>query len=297
MKSVSLCFISFLILFNVGLPNNLANLSVFLRNRCEKSLPTTLYHDLNSALICGTHLENPHTKGIFQSTGLIHLIVVSGSHLLFLQSMIAIFLSKLFKQQPPFVLVAGILFFFTIMTGLQAPCVRALIQLLLTRLSTNRKLFWRPWQVALFSGIICLALFPEWLSSLSLLMSWACALALSLTEFSNSKLKQHTLIYFVLLPIISSLAIPHPLTIFINFVFVPVFGVLVFPMSLLVLFLPFLAFMTDRLWEFLIEVLSRLESFTPSLGTFKIFIFYQWLFLLLSHLFVHIYFVRRSQRV
>src|SRR5258706_498194 len=140
MKSILFYFVSFLILMSIGLPKKLAEVSQNLKSQCEGHLTQSEYHELNSALICGTSLRHSKTK----------------------------------KQY---------------------------------------KLFWRPWHIVLVSGIISLALFPDWLTSLSLLMSWVCALALSLTKRSHSHLRQHATVYFVLLPILSSLSIPHPLVI------------------------------------------------------------------------------------
>ena len=297
MKSAALYFVSFLILISIGLPKKLAEVSQNLRSECSSHLSQTQYHELNSALICGTNLQNLQTKNLFQFTGLIHLIVVSGSHLIFLQQIIAYFLSRILRRNASFLITALILLFFTLMTGLQPPCVRAFVQLLIGKFNQECKLFWRPWHSVFISGLICLSLFPEWLASLSLLMSWACAFALSIPTRSQSHFKQHVVIYFILLPVLSSISIPHPFVILVNFIFAPIFGMIVFPMALISAVLPYLNGVTDQLWRALLLCLEVVQKFTPPLGAFKILTVYQWGFLFILHLTLHFIFMKRSQRV
>lgn len=296
MKSVVMLFISFLILMSVGVPKRLAVISQILRNHCYQSLPDSKFKELNAALVCGTTLESTETKGLFQVTGLIHLIVVSGSHLIFLQQIIAYILSRFLRTAPPFRLICCALLLFTLMTGLQAPCARAFIQMCLSYVNKKHKLFWRPWQLTLLSGFVCLALFPEWVKSPSLLMSWVCALSLSLPIKTNNKLQEHAVVYIVLLPLLSSLALPHPAVILINFAFTPLFATVLFPIALLSAPLHLLTPVADILWGLLVLSLEHISPYVSPLGTYNVTTISQWLFLLIIHIGTQFYFIRKAQR-
>jgi ComEC/Rec2-related protein len=297
MKAALAYFVCFLLLLLIGLPNILAKLSLNLRNECASHLTASEFHELNSALVCGTEVKTPQLKDVFRTTGLIHLLVVSGSHLLFLQNMIALLFSTFIRKPVPFRLSSAALLLFTLLTGLQAPCARAYIQFLLNWCNKKQKLFWRPWHVTLISGLLCLVLFPQWILSSSLMMSWVCALAISMTARSDSPVKQQIMIYFALLPIVASLSAPHPFVILINLVFTPLFGLVVFPLVLLSLVFPPLTLFVDRIWSLIIAILSKISVFTPPLGTFSLSLSCQWVFLLGLHLFVHYRFLRRAQHV
>src|SRR5262245_6137827 len=83
---------------------------------CQYALPVSPYRALYAALVCGVSLPSGHEKQIFVDTGLIHLMVVSGSHLVFIERLTG-FLPNSIR------LVLGGAYAF--LTGFQAPVMRA----------------------------------------------------------------------------------------------------------------------------------------------------------------------------
>ena len=68
--------------FSKPLHSLLANQSNSLHQICLKILPPSDYLEVNQALVCGENLKSEALKQLFIDTGLYHLIVVSGSHLI-----------------------------------------------------------------------------------------------------------------------------------------------------------------------------------------------------------------------
>ena len=66
------------------LMNFLAVHTAFLHTKCESLTPSSNYQDFYKALVCGTDLPSSQLKEYFKMSGLLHLIVVSGSHLIFI---------------------------------------------------------------------------------------------------------------------------------------------------------------------------------------------------------------------
>ncbi|HEX4923650.1 MAG TPA: ComEC/Rec2 family competence protein [Bdellovibrionales bacterium] len=217
--------------------------------------PTGSYKPYYDAIVCGAPLPD-RLAAPFQVTGLIHLLVVSGTHL--------IFLSELLRRAgiQRFEIHAAILSGFVVMTGGQAPALRALAALILGALSRWLGLSWSHLDVTLASGMLLWALFPELITKLSFLLSWAAALSLSLT--GGGGLKRHIAMFAFLYPVLAPLAPPHPASIFFNWLFAPVVGSFLFPASLAATLVPPLATASNLLWSVTETVLTTLAmGLTP----------------------------------
>ncbi|MCY4512325.1 MAG: ComEC/Rec2 family competence protein [Bdellovibrionales bacterium] len=212
--------------------------------------------DIYKALICGKRLPEGLIKESFIRNGLIHLMVVSGAHLLFLE--------RLWKKMNlPFFQTSGIIALLTLYAltaNLHPPVLRALFSFLLLKVSDSYKLFWNSPLITHLSGILCLIYSPSWIFSPSLHLSWLASLA---QHSSPSRLKKSLLTYIIILPICNRWQFLHPFTVFINWIVAPFIGSILFPLSLLtVLFHP-LHSITDKLWEGTLKVLSLFQMFLP----------------------------------
>src|SRR4051794_30757452 len=63
-----------------------------LHAQCLGFAPDSKFKAWYQAIVCGKNLPPSQEKGWFQQTGLIHVIVVSGSHLVFLDDVLALVL-------------------------------------------------------------------------------------------------------------------------------------------------------------------------------------------------------------
>ena len=204
-----------------------------LQNFCAKLLVTSSqHHSFHAAVLCGIPIPNSRWKSALQQSSLIHLIVVSGSHLVFIALLLQV-------ASFPATFSVILLFLFSLMTGWQAPVVRALSSWILRSLQAHHFWRWPADLVCFLSGIALLVIFPSWWSSLSFLLSWSAALALSfplpprVSSTPQKILLRQLLIFWLLLPLLSLFTSPHPLSVLVNFFLVPLLSALLIPYSLL----------------------------------------------------------------
>lgn len=151
--------------------------------QCVSSLP----QESNSlpelqALVCGSNFEQLNFSKLYIATGLIHLFVVSGAHLILIQKILNFGLKPLSLKKFSAFLTFLALFYFAASCEFNAPVTRALISIVLTDQFIFRSSFWPPHFKILITGLITLFFHTEWISSLSLQLSWLIALGLLLNK-------------------------------------------------------------------------------------------------------------------
>ena len=194
------------------------------------------------------------TRSVFTYAGMIHLMVVSGAHLLFLERMWSVFPKIKIKS----FLVFLSLVVYALTAGLHPPVVRALMSFFVYRFSKRFNLFWSSQWRIMISGILSLSFNPAWVFSTSLQMSWIGALAFSFSK--HSKILSCFLCYIFLLPIIGGWTTLHPLSVGINWMLFPIVSTVLFPLSVLSFIFPWLYPVASFLWSMVIEVLTFLGS-------------------------------------
>ena len=251
------------ILFFVGfLFFDLRELSREMHELCLKQLSfKSSFPEIYKALVCGKRLPYGELKQLFVKGGLIHLTVVSGAHLLFLESLcLKLPLPKKIKNGG----ISLFLILYALASQFQAPVLRALFSFFLRQASQKLKLFWSSAGITLLSALLCLIYNKDWLSSSSLQLS---VLASLLYSSSQSFLKKSFLIYLFLLPFLNRWQSLHPLTVVINWICAPVISGLLFPFSFLSPFLPFFYKVSDFLWLIFLKLLEGVK-FLPSDSAF-----------------------------
>ena len=238
-----------------------------------------------SALLCGEKLPEGEIKNTFITLGIIHLMVISGAHLIFLE--------KIWSLLPRFrlknTLLAIFLFIYSMSAGLNPPVLRALFALFLSRINKDLKLFWSPYLRVHISGLLCLCCQSSWFQSLSLQMSWVASMGMANRQFS--RLKSCALTFLLILPIISQWGNLNPLSIVINWLIAPLAGGILLPLSLLIIPFPFIRPMTDALWGCLIHVLQLLKPVMENKGIdfpWMMSSFQRWIYICLIFILLHL---------
>lgn len=232
--------------------------------------------EIYKALVCGKRLASGHLKETFITGGLIHLTVVSGAHLLFLERFWKhLPLPKFLKNQGLFI----VLILYAFACHLYPPVMRALFSFFIFQFSRSLKLFWNAHFITLLSGILCLIYKPSWIYSFSLQLS---LLACFLQNISISSIKKSFFIYIFILPVINRWQALHPLTVLINWAFTPLIGSLLFPLSFLSPFFPPVYMITDFLWLIVLQVLKVTNFFPSQSPLMKWFIPKEWMWLYVS---------------
>ena len=198
--------------------------SSFLHEWCLNRIAITENREIYEALICGKKLPFfGELRGLFSSAGLVHFMVVSGAHLIFLEKCWSI----LPKHSGKSALVAASLILYALMTQMHPPVFRALVSFFIFQISNHFKLFWSPCWRIMFSGGISLLFNPAWVISTSLQMSWAGALAFSYAR--GIKLLACVMAYLVLTPWISQWTLLQPASVLLNWTLFAIITILLFP--------------------------------------------------------------------
>lgn len=236
------------------------------------------------ALVCGKNFSDPAQSNLLIASGLIHLFVVSASHLMILRKIIFYLLCN---KAATF----SLLFLYCAVCNFNPPIVRSFAALIILAVIEKINLKWKTENLVLVSGLICLILSPAWINSLSLQMSWIAALTLSVISYffakANSVFK-NSLFYFQYLATFNFIGIPHPASIGVATIFTRFLEYVLFPLALAVFLFPFLGSVFDFLIVSLNMILSKLELtviFRPYDSEKMIFI--NWILIISLHLFLN----------
>ena len=285
-------FLFWVICFSLLFPFlDIVSLSTKFHSLCLENLNfKTQLADIYKSLVCGKKLPAGDIKELFVQGGLIHLTVVSGAHLLFLEK----FWKKL--PFPLFLKTHGlfiVLILYALASRLYPPVVRALFSFFLFRLSQFFKLFWSAHFITLLSGILCLIYQPSWVYSFSLQLS---LLACLLQNISKSFIKRCFFIYLFILPIINRWQALHPLTVLINWTLAPLISSLLFPLSFLSPFFPSLYTLSDSLWGLFLQILKIIQILPSQSPLMKWFIPEQWIWFYIAFTYILLFTIRLFQR-
>jgi competence protein ComEC len=249
---------------------------------CLAAAPIGRHNSLYQALVCGASFEDPGLQQDFARTGLLHVIVVSGSHLVFLERILtkALPYSSAINSKSARTTLGVLLalFAFVLAAGAEPPVLRAYFQMSLYLLNHHRRLNWRISQITLLSGASTLIFCGDEPAIRSLALSWTASLALN--TFANpyrESLRRDTSwgervrrsfwlnlkMYLLLAPALLLFALPHPASILCNWLLAPVLGEWLFPASLAAFFWTKLAAITDVFWNLSLVVLQWTALFTP----------------------------------
>ncbi len=273
-----------------SLMNNLAKISEIPHRFCIEQAPTSDYQEFYQAIVCGSQLSESFFKIFLRNCGLLHLIVVSGSHLIFL----GFFIDKVFRGKIQFHWKFLLLLTYALISAAQPPVIRALIGLCVHHINDTKRFFWTSQQQIWISMILSLGLFPEWITSVSFLLSSTAALALCLCS-KLTGLKKHLSIYLLLLPVLLPLNPPHPLTALSNAFVAPLLGLVLFPLCALSFIFP-IASLVDWLWFALNKFLSKFSEYLPPLSPISISKPTLWVYVMALNLFAIFFFTYRRRK-
>ena len=166
--------------FRFSILSDLSTMSLFLHHECLAQLPnSSTSHETLAALVCGKNFESFADRQLYSTTGLIHLFVVSGSHLILIQTMLTQ-IGRIFFHRFLAVGLMVLLFLYAAMCLFNPPVTRSFIFLLISLVLHRNHQHWPKHYLLLLAGLTTLSLNYQWVNSLSLQMSWLAALALEI---------------------------------------------------------------------------------------------------------------------
>ena len=260
MRTITLLILSAILSYQLNARSFFATISAPAHQFCIKNVPK-VDRDIHSALVCGENRLRSSVRKLLSTTGLIHLLVVSGSHLVVLMELLALI-------SMPHVLRLIILCAFVLMTGFQPPCVRSLVQLCLRFLNRLYHWHWSPVELTVRAAIITLVLVPQWLTSWSFQLSLAASLALAMTSQTTAKpIRTQLLIALFVAPLLLGNTLA-PVCVFANVILGPLLGLILFPLAALDFFIPVFIPVFHSIWSILTVVLEE-AAHTTTIQTAK----------------------------
>lgn len=259
------------------------------------------------ALVCGENFEQLQNSQFYISTGLIHLFVVSGAHLLVMRALIQFFFSCFLfflSSKTQKYLTLFCLFLYTAVCEFNPPVTRSLFVLILSADFFETKLFWPQHAKIVMSGLLSLVFCSDWVSSISLQLSWLIALG----GLFNSKifLKPSALLRLALqslwiYPTLLLFQNLSPFSLLTQLIFSNFLEFFLFPLALLVLLIPSLSYSFDEIVLGLRHILQLTEiPLMPSAisSDFKSkLIFINWVLIFSLHLAIHLLHMRKERNL
>ena len=222
--------------FRFSITSELRDVSLFLHNLCLAQVPnSSTTHATLSALVCGKNFERLSDTQIYSSTGLIHLFVVSGSHLILIQKFLTK-ISRFFTKKLPVTLLLLFLLTYAAMCLFNPPVTRSFIFLFISIVLYQKHQYWPKHYLLLITGLFTLCLNYQWITSLSLQMSWLAALVL---EIYTEKFKSYSfffrqiLFYSLFIVCFMGLGFPQFSTIVLCVLLTPLLEYILFPFAIL----------------------------------------------------------------
>lgn len=217
--------------FTSFLPSISARISSPFHKRClnfnplldSKDTPPAVY-----SLVCGASLKDSVAVSPWRNLGLIHLLVVSGGHLMILAWCLS-------RARTPMWIRTPVLILFSLMNQLDPPVLRSLFGLLGSQ--RLRRLGWTPAESVLITTWLCLPFLDGPRDLSSLLMSFAASLALSWAGRNAPAtpalqvLAVQMLIWWLLFPLLLPLNVAHPVASFSNVLLAPLIGWTLIPLG------------------------------------------------------------------
>lgn len=251
-----------------------------------------------ASLLCGIKVTDPGFENLLRRSSLLHLFVVSGTHLVLLAATLRVL-------RVPAPVQAALLSIYAFMSGFEPPVVRAGLGLLLEKIWQPRSPGLRGDQRVLLAGLASLALFPSWALSRSLPLSWVAALALSWPRPAGQNpgtavsraFAAAVRIWILMTPLLWGWGESHPLGILPNLFIAPLVSFLLVPLGVVACGLPMTAIFFDAAmggFRWLLERISEIplpENQVSPLEPLGV-----WLWIGGLHLFVHWKMLRQELR-
>lgn len=205
--------------------------------KCLQITPRAQTKSEIQSLVCGSSLSDSTMGQSWKNLGLIHILVVSGGHLSILAAVLVHILRGLFfrdRRQKFFVGAALVLF--SLGNRLQPPVLRSLIEWLFRSKLERRG--WRAPEIALLTTWIALPFSSTIFDLLSLALSFFASVTVEQTakRFHRRPLLAlvalQVAVWWILMPLLFTMGLPHPLTTMTNIVLAPLLGATLIPFAM-----------------------------------------------------------------
>ena len=219
------------------------------------------------AFIMGdTSYMNDNVLEKYRVNGISHLFAISGMHITLISSILLIILNKIKKTNFNYIIVILFLLFYLFLTNFTPSIIRAISLFIFLFFNKIFKLNLSGFKILLIILLNSLLFNPYNIYNIGFIFSYV--ISLYLIKFSNliktrktyiSKIFMTSFLAFILgIPVmINNYFSINLLSIVNNLIFVPLVSIIVFPFSIIVLFIPKL----DIIYNYIINILEFLSDF------------------------------------
>ena len=271
--------------------NELQFLSHFFHQTCLNQVPSSENAQMAlSALVCGENFSDRNQSRLYAATGLIHLFVVSGSHLILIQIFIEFISSRLLNLKSKW-FILSVLFMYSAVCLFNPPVIRSFIFLSLMLYLRHNHSYWPRSFILLISGLFCLFLNFDFINSLSFQMSWLAALTLEIhrQKFKNTNsIFRQIIFYFIFSSSFLALGFPQFSIVIVCIVLTPVLEYILFPLA----FVTVIFHVFEPLFSFIILCLNvvlhalNFESTSTQVSVNQL-ITVNWIIIVMCHFWIH----------
>lgn len=228
------------------LPKFRAEISRPFHQACLKSTPIFEHRDQIQALICGRSLRDLRSRESWRDLGVIHILVVSGGHLSILATLLTSLLFRTGRntkqERVGFHAVGALLTLFALGSRLQPPVLRALFDWWFG--PKLKSVGWHERERPLVSTWLALPFSQSEFDLVALGLSFFASMALvamrvplseagsPIGKLINSLIRatwMQLAIWWMVLPFLVSIGVPHPVSSLSNLALAPIFGAVLIP--------------------------------------------------------------------
>lgn len=147
----------------------------------KKSLPEPMA-SLVAGVVIGSKNMPEGFWNLLKSTGTAHIVVASGTNVTMLATFLISSLTLFFtRRSAVFMAIAGI-FCYVIISGFDAPIIRAGIMGSIVFLAQERGRLANTWRILIYSALIMLLIKPVWITDLGFILSFVATMSLMLFQ-------------------------------------------------------------------------------------------------------------------
>ena len=227
-----------------------------------------------------------------QNLGIAHLLAVSGMHISLLVLLLEFILKKIFYfEKPVDIVVIILLVFYLVITNFELTVLRAILMVILGKLFKSYNLHFTSLDTLSIVGVFLLLFNPRWLFLLSFELSFIVSFIIIIFG-KNFEIKNKIVETFLIGLIAFLTTIPfiintnyeiNLLTILIGPIYVLYFELILYPLTLIMMFIPGLSFVFDYFFIFFettITYFDTIKELTFIFGKISIISFLMYEFLL-----------------
>ena len=256
---------------------------------------------LNTFLIGDKNYIDSTVKKSYQENGISHLFAISGMHITLLVSIIEKILLKVkVEENTRFKIIMFILIFYLLLVGLSPSILRGVLFYCLFKLNSIYYFYIKPINLFLLIVSLSLLINPYYIYDVGFQYSYLISLSLiclskniQSNNYFISLLKVSLVSFIVSIPItLYNFYQLNIMSIFYNLIFVPLISIIIFPFSLVVIFIKPL----EPIYNLLILVLENLSLFLSKISLGKLVFYRLPLIIYFVYFFIIILYIFRNKK-